>query len=616
MRLCHNCGQALERGVIYCTDCGAPVPLQPTEAMGASAQKEIFSSTEPLASPQPKADDHQSALPPIPPAPSFSPIDDFLPPPLAPPRRGSKRAPVIIASLIVLALAALAAALMLSSSNKPPVLDPIEVSAALVQTGETVTLTARARDADGDALNYQWSSSAGEIRGNGDTVTLDTSAVDASSGRADVRVTLTVSDGRGGSVSTDRPVTVMPVTVINTSPTTALPMTLDLEADHKSATAGETINLRASVANRDPAQMTYEWKTSAGTLQTNGPRASLETSSIQMSGSSKKITVTLTVRDSNQESRTDSEIINLVAAQPANWPPSVTLRASRSAVYQGDDVEITADAADRDGDTLTYVWNTSHGQLTGSGNRMTLKTWAIAPGQVEVWATVADGRGESATDKITVSVVARPNRPPVINGITADRARVDAGQRVALTARVSDPESDSLDYIWKSSAGEIRGNGERATLDTSTIDIDSGSLQVTVSLTVRDQNGGAATDSAFVTVVRERIAEPPRAGPLSVTAQEEGENIIITLTGRAGRPTSSSGTITVFYAGPGNAGATGMLPASPVLLDFGAMRNLSKDRISFAETPGPSNRYSRMRIRIRPKNRKETVQFTINWTIR
>jgi hypothetical protein len=581
--------------------------------MGVPAQKENRFSTEPLASP--KADDHQSALPPTLEAPSVLPIDDYFQLPPAHPRRGSKRAPMIIASLVVLLLAALAAALMLRSPNKPPILDLIEVSAALVSAGEPVTLTARARDADGDPLNYEWSSSAGEIRGSGDTVTLDTSEVDASTGRADVRITLTVSDGRGGTASIDRPVTVMPAAAPILVSTPALPMTLDLEADQKSATAGETINLTARVTNCDPAQLIYEWKTSAGMLQTSGPRASLDTSQIQMSGGSKKITVTLTARDSSQ-SRTDSETISLVAAQPANWPPTVTLRASRSTVYQGDDIEIAAEAADRDGDALTYVWNTSHGQLTGSGNRMTLKTSAIAPGQVEVWATVADGRGESATDRLTVSVVARPNRPPVIARIDPDRTRVDAGQRVILTARASDPEGDRLDYIWKSSAGDIRGSGERVTLDTSSIDIDSGSLQVSVSLTVRDQSGASATDSAFVTVVNEIREEPIRAGSLSVTAQEEGEEIIITITGRAGRPVSSSGAITIFYSGPGNAGATGMLPAAIAQLDWGAMRNLSRDRISFAETPGPSNRYSRMRIRIRPKNKREPVQFTINWSIR
>jgi hypothetical protein len=606
--LCHNCGNVLEKGVLYCTDCGTAVSFQSTQAMGTPAQKGDFPSTGTFGSPGAGNDDFADAS--VQPNP---PVDDFIQP--AATSRRSRRALIIIVSILILFIAAIAAALMLKS-NTPPTLDPIEVSAALVHTGDTVILTAHAKDSDGDRLDYQWSSSAGQIRGSGERVTLDTSAVDAAQGRKDVKVTLTVSDGRGGSVSTDRPITVLPAAVITNASTAPLPMTLDLEADRKSVTAGEAVSLTARVANRDPSQLIYEWKTSAGSLQTSGPRAALDTSSIKMSAGSKKITITLTARDQNGEIRSDSETISLVAAQPANWPPVITLRASRSTVYQGEDIEITANATDRDGDSLNYQWNTSHGQLTGNGNRMTLRTSAIAPAQVEVWATVSDGRGESATDRLIVSVIARPNRPPVIARIDSDRARVEAGARVTLTAIVSDPEGDSLRYIWSSSAGEIRGSGERVALDTSSIENDSGAVQVRVSLTVRDQGGGTATENAIVTVTTERREEEPRAGPLRVSSSAEGEDIIITVTDRPTRAVSSSGTIIVSALPGGATQATGLLPASIAYLTFGSLENLSKDRVSFAETPGPSNSYSRMKIRIRPKKAGKPVRFTINWSIR
>jgi len=83
--------------------------------------------------------------------------------------------------------------------------DPQTVEAG---TNTRVTFHATGRDADGDPLTYQWSSSSGTLSGSGDTVTLDTSGMPGGS----VRVSVTVSDGKcQGSDSANLTINAKPI---------------------------------------------------------------------------------------------------------------------------------------------------------------------------------------------------------------------------------------------------------------------------------------------------------------------------------------------------------------------------------------------------------------------
>jgi hypothetical protein len=274
-------------------------------------------------------------------------------------------------------------------------------------------------------------------------------------------------------------------------------------------------------------------------------------------------------------------------------------------------VEISANAADRDGDPLTYTWNVAGGQLSGSGNRVTLRTSGSAPGQVEVSATVSDGRGESATDRVTIVVMPRANHSPAISSVDPDRTRVRVGERVSVSARASDPDNDELRYSWTSSAGTIRGSGSTVTLDTSGIEPDSGSTQVRLTVTVNDQRGGIATDSTSVTVQQRVVPPPPPPTPLSATRAIEGDEVIVTITGSPGASAASSGSIEL-TAGPFGAQVSGVWPPGACRLPVPVfLQNV--DRVTFAETPLRSNGYSRIVVRVRPKNSRQPVRLRILW---
>lgn len=83
--------------------------------------------------------------------------------------------------------------------NRPPTV-ACRPDKSSIEPGSSVTCTATASDPDGDELSYAWSASAGTVTGSGATATFDSDGVAPNS---DVRITVKVSDGRGGDASAD-----------------------------------------------------------------------------------------------------------------------------------------------------------------------------------------------------------------------------------------------------------------------------------------------------------------------------------------------------------------------------------------------------------------------------
>ena len=81
-------------------------------------------------------------------------------------------------------------------SNRPPTIE-CQTTTMDVASGGSIELRAKASDPDGDRLNYSWSSTAGSVRGSGETATFSASGVTAGS----YSVTVTADDGRGGKSS-------------------------------------------------------------------------------------------------------------------------------------------------------------------------------------------------------------------------------------------------------------------------------------------------------------------------------------------------------------------------------------------------------------------------------
>jgi outer membrane protein OmpA-like peptidoglycan-associated protein len=96
---------------------------------------------------------------------------------------------------------------------------------------------------------------------------------------------------------------------------------------------------------------------------------------------------------------------------PQNRPPTVRARCEPCTVEIGKTSTVTADAQDPDGDTLTYRWSAPAGVFANPADRQTVWTAPAQEGPVPATVTVADGKGGTASDSVTIQVV-RPR--PVI----------------------------------------------------------------------------------------------------------------------------------------------------------------------------------------------------------
>lgn len=121
---------------------------------------------------------------------------------------------------------------------------------------------------------------------------------------------------------------------------------------------------------------------------------------------------------------------------------------------------------------------------------------------------------------------------------------------------------------------------------------------------------------------RESPSPPPRPRPgftpdraMTVETVKDGKYLLVTLTGRSGDTSVGLGTLEVLVSPLAQlavAGdAQGMLNGFPCQVDFVRIENVAD--FSFSETPGAGNQWRRAVVRLRPKDAKRPVRFSINW---
>jgi len=170
-----------------------------------------------------------------------------------------------------------------------------------------------------------------------------------------------------------------------------------------------------------------------------------------------------------------------------NQPPTVTLTPSSSTVNPpcppgliprggytpsaNQQVQLTANATDPDGDTLLYTYSTTGGQITGQGPNVTWDLAGVQPGTYTATVEVDDGCGCVAFSSTTVTV-GTPDCVPPCPTVTVDcpTGLTEAGTPVTFTANVSGGAPGvTATYNWSVSAGTITsGQGTPSiTVDTT-----------------------------------------------------------------------------------------------------------------------------------------------------
>jgi hypothetical protein len=364
--------------------------------------------------------------------------------------------------------------------TRPPVLtNPGDQSGTV---GTALSLQITATDADGDTLTYSASglpaglsinSSSGRITGT-----------PTAAGTANV--TLTVSDGLGGSDTESFTWTIVPA---NVAPVLTNPGAQD-------GIVGEAVDLQVTVTDADGDTLTY----SATGLPTG---LSINSSTGRISGTptaTGTFDASVTVNDGRGGS--DSESFEWTVV-PANVPPVLTSPGNQSGTV-GTGLSLQLVAADPDGDTLAYAAVGLPSGLAINASTGLIGGTPTAVGTTSVTIAVSDGRGGSDTKTFTWTIVPANLAPNLTN---PGNQGSTVGVAVNLQLVASDPDGDTLGYA---AVGLPAG----LTINTSTGRISgtpTGAGSSNVTIAASDGRGGSDTESFTWTVVP---APPVNAAPV------------------------------------------------------------------------------------------------------
>ena len=402
-----------------------------------------------------------------------------------------------------------------ATSNRAPVITSGPQAAPNpVALPATTTVSVTASDADGDALTYAWSKSAGPGTVSfTNAAAASTTAAFSAGGSYTLQVV--VSDGQAtvsGSVNVSvisDPASssqVVSLTLVNAATDQDIRPLVNGDVVNLAVT-GTSLNIRANVSGsvgsvrfgldgntnfRTESTAPYALAgDSSGNYEAWTPALgshSLTATPYSASGATGTVGIPLSIGFTVTNAATSNRV-PVITSGPQAAPNPVALPATTT---------VSVTASDADGDALTYAWSKSAGPGTVSfTNAAAASTTAAfsAGGSYTLQVTVSDGR---ATISGSVSVTVLPgNRAPVISsGPQAAPNPVTLPATATVSVTASDADGDALTYAWSRTAGSGTvsfGNATAASTTAAFSAAGSYTLQVVVS-------DGKATVSGSVVI--------------------------------------------------------------------------------------------------------------------
>lgn len=187
------------------------------------------------------------------------------------------------------------------------------------------------------------------------------------------------------------------------------PPSLTCTADPSEVLAGETVRLAAQGVSSTGAMLTYEWSTTAGTLEGSGPVVQLRTTGLAPGAYSATVRAT---EAPGVFADCTTRVTVRPPPPPPPEPPTVSCTANPAQAQVGEVVALSATARSPQNRPLTYQWVTTVGRIDGTGASVRFDTTGVAPGTYTVRVRVTDDQNQSAECTMTVTLTAPPPPPP------------------------------------------------------------------------------------------------------------------------------------------------------------------------------------------------------------
>jgi len=307
-------------------------------------------------------------------------------------RKAKKNRLVIISAVIVVAAVLLSILFYTMLANHRPAITSLEAEPERVIPSGSCQIVCTASDRDGDELSYNWSASRGEISGEGATVNW---TAPLSVGSYDV--TVTVTDGRGGEVTSQ-----VTITARFNKP----PYITSLVADADWTTPSGSLQLTCTASDLDGDELSYEWSTSGGNI--TGTGAAVNWTAPEEVGI---YDITVVVKDGHGEEDTRSIYPSVATGTPPTIEDLIVTaehKYLKTTTYgykvgRTKEYDIECIASNTSGE-LVYEWSCDGGEISGEGSMI---TWTAPDASIEVTVTVVvtDVADNSVSKSIILNVV-------------------------------------------------------------------------------------------------------------------------------------------------------------------------------------------------------------------
>ncbi|MBL8247055.1 MAG: hypothetical protein JNK95_01660 [Candidatus Competibacter sp.] len=293
------------------------------------------------------------------------------------------------------------ASVTVSTANTPPVAHA--GPAQTVTVGATVTLDGSgSRDADGDALTYQWALTATPV-GSAATLTHPTTVhpgfVADKAGTYVAQVM--VNDGQAAS-----PPATVTISTENSQPVANA-------GPDQAAITGQTVTLDGAASrDADGDPLTYQWALTTRPAQSQA--------AVQNATSAQAALVPdligdyiaqLMISDGTLTSLPDTVLITVTAPAPTNRNPQIASSPVTTATV-GQPYGYDVNATDADGDALSYALNAASAGMSIQASSGLIAWTPTAAGDVPVTVEVSDGQGGRAIQSFSIQVT-QENLPPL-----------------------------------------------------------------------------------------------------------------------------------------------------------------------------------------------------------
>ncbi|MEA3253748.1 MAG: hypothetical protein U9Q17_02235 [Chloroflexota bacterium] len=282
-----------------------------------------------------------------------------------------------------------------SVSNQPPVIASLRAEQGVVYANESCRVECVASDGDGDELDYEWSSSEGQIAGDAAAVVWT-----APDSEGIFQVAVRVSDGSEAN-ATD----FVTITVRKRHP----PAIISLIADKGWVYPADICHIECHAEDQDGDILSYQWSASGGEV--------LGTESVAVWTAPEDeglYHITATVSDGQGGTATDSLPITVLLGEPPVIEEFIITPIEHNyleeyeggyKIFRGRSCRIECVVVG--GDELSYQWEVERGEISAEGP---VAVWEAPTGRggVTVTVTVSDNKGRAVTRSIFFRVETCP----------------------------------------------------------------------------------------------------------------------------------------------------------------------------------------------------------------